>query len=115
MTVSIQVSLVDTAATQGCLEVIPGSQTYDPSVSDRTRAETLPRCASPCQRARWSCTPYTMHRGSSNTHTDDRPFFFFTLTGDGLAPPGLAYTIEPGDVAQWALAGGKLVPRAGKK
>ena len=43
MTVSIQVSLVDTDATQGSLEVIPGSQTFDPAVSDRTRAETLPK------------------------------------------------------------------------
>lgn len=116
MTVSIQVSLVDTAATQGCLEVIPGSQTYDPSVSDRTRAETLPKVRVAVPKGTVVVYAlHTMHRGSSNTHTDDRPFFFFTLTGDGLAPPGLAYTIEPGDVAQWALAGGKLVPRAGKK
>ena len=112
MTVSIQVSLVDTDATQGSLEVIPGSQTFDPAVSDRTRAETLPKVRVAVPKG--SVVVYalhTMHRGSSNTHTADRPFFFFTLTGNGLAPPGLAYTIEPKDVGQWEMAGGKLRPR----
>ena len=34
--------------------------------------------------------------------------FFFTLTGEGLAPPGLAYTIEPDDIGRWQMRGGKL-------
>ena len=43
MTVSVQVSLVDTAATQGCLEVIPGSQVFSTDVSDRERQESMPK------------------------------------------------------------------------
>ena len=42
MAVSIQVSLVDTDATQGALEVIPGSHGFDPKGSDRSRQEVLP-------------------------------------------------------------------------
>ena len=51
---------------------------------------------------------HTLHRGTANTHTADRPFYFFSLLGEGLAPPGLAYTIQPDDVGQWAMVGGSL-------
>eukprot|EP00966_Prymnesium_polylepis_P150062 3466595-Prymnesium_polylepis.1 len=36
LTASLQISLVDTAATQGPLELIPGSHAFDAAVSDRT-------------------------------------------------------------------------------
>jgi len=113
MTVSIQVSLVDTAANQGSFEVIPTSQTFDPNVSDRSRVESLPKVHVAVPAG--SVTIYalhTMHRGSANTHTADRPFYFFTVAGDGLAPPGLAYTIEPDDIGQWELSGGQLRPNS---
>jgi hypothetical protein len=55
---------------------------------------------------------HTMHRGGANTHVRDRPFYFFTLAGNGLAPPGLAYTIEAADIGQWALAQGGLQRRS---
>lgn len=51
---------------------------------------------------------HLIHRGSANTHTEDRPFFFFTIMGSGLAPPGLAYTIEPDDIGRWQMCGGQL-------
>jgi len=51
---------------------------------------------------------HLVHRGSANTHTSDRPFFFFTLMGAGLAPPGLAYTIEPDDIGRWQMRDGRL-------
>ena len=35
-------------------------------------------------------------------------FFFFTLMGDGLPPPGLAYTMEPDDIGRWRMTNGKL-------
>ena len=111
MTVSIQVSLVDTAADQGALEVIPRSQAYDPTVTDRTRAEAMDKVAVAVPKG--SVTVYalhTMHRGSANTNAADRPFYFFTLTGLGLAPPGLAYTIQPADVGQYEMVGGALQP-----
>jgi len=109
MTVSIQVSLVDTAADQGCLEVIPRSHNFDPEITDRERAETLPKVRVAVPKG--TVTVYalhTMHRGTANTNTVDRPFYFFTLTGNGPAPPGLAYTIQPGDVGKWKLAKGRL-------
>ena len=105
----LQVSLVETAATQGALEVIPGSHAFDPAVSDRTRQETLPHV--PVAVPAGTVTVYalhTMHRGSANTHTSDRPFYFFTLAGNGLAPPGLAYTIETADIGTWETARGAV-------
>ena len=111
--VSVQVSLVDTAPTQGCLEVIPRSQAFSTEVSDKERQEKMPhvKVAVPAG----TVTVYalhTMHRGTANTHTDDRPFYFFTLVGEGLAPPGLAYTIQPDDVGRWQLAEGAVQERA---
>ena len=51
---------------------------------------------------------HTMHRGTANTNTEKRPFFFFTLMGDGHAPPGLAYTIDMEEIGQWRLRGKEL-------
>lgn len=113
VTVSIQVSLVDTAAEQGALEVIPGSHVYDASVSEQDRMSgksglTPLRVAVP-QGTVTVYALHTMHRGTANTHTEKRPFFFFTLMGDGHAPPGLAYTIDMEDIGQWRLRGKELV------
>ena len=109
MTVSVQVSLVDTHATQGCLEVIPGSHSFSMAISDKERQESMTKVKVAVPKG--TVTVYalhTMHRGAANTHTADRPFYFFTLLGEGLAPPGLAYTIQPEDVGKWQMAGGKL-------
>lgn len=111
LTASIQISLVDTAANQGCLEVVPGSQEYDAAFTDEQRLAALPkvRVAVPAG----TVTVYalhTMHRGTANTHASaDRPFFFFTLMGEGLAPPGLAYTVQPDDIGVWAVGEGRLL------
>ena len=51
---------------------------------------------------------HTLHRGTANTHTADRPFYFFSLLGEGLAPPGLAYTIEADDIGAWSIVDGAL-------
>ena len=105
-------SLVDTHATQGALEVIPGSHDFDPAVSDRQRAEAMEKVRVAVPKG--TVTVYalhTMHRGGANSHTADRPFYFFTLMGDGLAPPGLAYTVQPEDIGAWELRKGKLVKR----
>jgi len=108
MAVSIQVSLVDTDATQGALEVIPGSHGFDPKGSDRSRQEVLPHFLVGVPAGSVTVYAlYTMHRGSANTHTADRPFYFFTLVSNGLAPPGLAYTIEASDIGQWQLSDGR--------
>ena len=111
LTASIQISLVDTDATQGALEVIPGSHAFDPSVSDRARADDPAVAKVPVAVPKGTVTVYalhTMHRGSSNTHTAKRPFFFTTLKGRGLAPPGLAYTIEADDIGAWSIVDGAL-------
>ena len=52
---------------------------------------------------------HLMHRGTANTHSKERPFFFFTLMGRGIAPPGLAYTMELGDIGRWQLRDGQVV------
>ena len=109
LTVSVQVSLVDTAANQGCLEVIPGSQAFSAEVSDKERQEVMPRVKVAVPKGTVVVYAlHTMHRGSSNTHTAKRPFFFFTLKGTGLAPPGLAYTIEADDIGAWSIVDGAL-------
>ena len=37
LSVSCQISIEDTVPTQGALEIVPGTQNYDPRVSDRER------------------------------------------------------------------------------
>ncbi|KAL1529172.1 hypothetical protein AB1Y20_000131 [Prymnesium parvum] len=110
-TASLQISLVDTAANQGPLEIIPSSHTFDASVSDRSVVESSNSNKLPVAVPAGTVAMYALHlihRGSANTHTEDRPFFFFTIMGSGLAPPGLAYTIEPDDIGRWQMCGGQL-------
>ena len=87
-------SLVETAATQGALEVIPGSHSFDPAVSDRTRQQELPHV--PVAVPSGSVTVYalhTMHRGGANTLYFGRvgvpdPFIAFAAHGKKYAVVG---------------------------
>ena len=115
LAVSCQVSIEDTAPTQGALEVVPGTQNYDPRVTDRERLGDPRYAQLPVAVPAGTVTVYmlhTMHRGGANTHHRERPFYFFTLMGDGIAPPGLAYTMELDDIGRWQLEGDRLTPRA---
>jgi len=109
LTASLQVSLVDTAPEQGALEVVPGSQVFDPSVSDRDLLRGAPDKALPVAVPAGSVVIYALHllhRGRANSHSNDRPFYFFTLTGGMHPPPGLAYTIQSEDIGLWRLQKG---------
>ena len=93
---------------------MPGSHSFDPHVSDSARLAdpTVRRVAVAVPAG--TVTVYAlhlMHRGSANTDAKerDRPFYFFTLMpADGAAPPGLAYTIQPADIGEWAIDGREL-------
>jgi len=114
LAVSCQVSIEDTAPTQGALEVVPGTNHYDARVSDRERLGDPRYAQLPVAVPAGTATVYmqhTMHRGGANTHAKERPFYFFTLMGDGIAPPGLAYTMQLEDIGRWQLDGEKLAPR----
>ena len=39
----------------------------------------------------------------------ERPFYFFTLMGRGIAPPGLAYTVQLDDIGRFGLCDGRVV------
>ena len=115
LAVSCQVSIEDTAPTQGALEVVPGTNHYDARVTDRERLSDPRYAQLPVAVPAGTVTVYmlhTMHRGGANTHTKERPFYFFTLMGDGIAPPGLAYTMELDDIGRWQLDGDKLARRS---
>ena len=112
LSVSCQVSLEDTAATQGALEVVPGTQAYDSRVSDRERLADPKYAQLPVAVPAGTVAVYMlhlMHRGGANTHSKERPFYFFTLMGRGIAPPGLAYTMQLDDIGRWKLLDGKVV------
>ena len=112
LSVSCQVSLEDTAATQGALEVVPGTQAYDSRVSDRERL-TDPKYAQLSVAVPAGTVAvymlHLMHRGGANTHSKERPFYFFTLMGRGIAPPGLAYTMQLDDIGRFGLRDGRVV------
>ena len=103
LTASIQISLVNTEANQGPLEIVPGSHAFDAAVSDRSVLEdpktvklqvAVPAgtvaictplahrmgpfgsrhcCNSPTLLRRYADALHLIHRGSANTHTADRP------------------------------------------
>ena len=111
VTASLQVSLVDTAPDQGPLEIVPGSHTFDASVSDRAILDDPTTNKLPVAVPAGTVAMYALHlihRGTANTHTADRPFFFFTLMGAGICPPGLAYTIETEDIGRWQVQEGRV-------
>jgi len=115
LTASIQVSLVDTAAKQGSLQVVPGSHTFDPASSDKERLLASAAVPVPIAVPAGSVVVYAlhlMHSGRANEHVRDRPFYFFTVMGGKLdPPPGLAYTIELEDIGRWELGHSMLVQR----
>jgi len=112
LTASLQISLVDTEVNQGPLEIVPGSHVFDAAVSDRSILDNPSTNKLPVAVPAGTVAMYALHlihRGSANTHPSaDRPFFFFTLMGAGLAPPGLAYTIESSDIGRWQMREGLL-------
>lgn len=112
LSVSCQVSLEDTAATQGALQVVPGTQAYDSRVSDRERLADPKYAQLPVAVPAGTVAVYMlhlMHRGGANTHSKERPFYFFTLMGRGIAPPGLAYTMQLDDIGRFGLRDGRVV------
>ena len=112
LSVSCQVSLEDTAATQGALEVVPGTQAYDSRVSDRERLADPKYAQLSVAVPAGTVAVYMlhlMHRGGANTHSKERPFYFFTLMGRGIAPPGLAYTMQLDDIGRFGLRDGRVV------
>lgn len=106
LSASLQVALEDTAANQGALQLKPGTHVFDPSApfADGMDGADMPEVTLALPAG--SVVIYALHlihRGSANSAAADRPFYFFTLKGRGYAPPGLAYTIRPEDIAQWKL------------
>jgi ectoine hydroxylase-related dioxygenase (phytanoyl-CoA dioxygenase family) len=107
LSASVQVALVDTASDQGVLQVKPRSHRFDPPAPFVDGADAGSEPPVTLALPEGSVAVYALHlvhRGSANTAAADRPFYFFTLKGPGFAPPGLAYTIQPADIAQWRLA-----------
>ena len=97
--VSVQISLVDTAAEQGALEVRPATHGGAPR-----GGPSLPLpLAVPAGTVAFYA-PDLQHRGRGNTHTSERLFLGITLLASGGAvPSGIPYTFLPHDVGRWML------------
>ena len=112
---SVQISLVDTAATQGALEVVPGTHGMDGAFSGASSGASSGAAAvSPVKIAVPAGTvafysPSLRHRGSGNTHRNERLFLGLTLLAQGgVVPSGIPYAMERTDVGQWWADDGRL-------
>ena len=102
---SVQIALTSTAASQGALDVQPGSHLNDDSMEATDAA--LPIAVPAGSVVFYS--PRLTHRGRANTHSKERQFIGLTLLArGGVVPSGLPYAVEHRDVGRWWIEGGKL-------
>jgi len=117
LSASVQLVLVDTASNQGALQVKPRTHRFDPVapfVDGVDGGDVAPVALALPEGSVVVYALHLVHRGSANTAAADRLFYFFTLKGRGYAPPGLAYTIEPTDIAKYRLAANGLEQAAAR-
>lgn len=106
---SVQIALVDTAATQGALEVQPASHTHDDVPADGASSVRL---AVP-EGSVVVYSPNLVHRGGANTHAEKRLAVTLNLMGaNGLVPNGIPLAVLPEDAGRWRIAGGELLDSA---
>ena len=99
---SVQVSLVDTAADQGALEVAPGTQRGGAPAGEGEGTVVAVPAGTVLFYA-----PSASHRGRGNRLGRDRLFLGLTLLGEGgVVPPGIPYALQPHDLGRWCLRGG---------
>ena len=104
---SVQISLVDTAATQGALEVVPASHGGGGGGGRDGDAGGVP-IAVPAGTVTFY-SPHLRHRGRGNSHRDERLFLGLTLLArGGVVPSGIPYAVEQSDVGRWWLEGGEV-------
>ena len=102
---SVQIALVDTAAAQGALEVLPASHTHTEATEDTSGGVAL---AVPAGSVT-VYSPNVVHRGRANTHGEERLTQVLTLMGaSGLVPNGIPLVIEREDAGRWWLEAGEL-------
>jgi len=108
--VSLQVSLVDTAAEQGAFQVYPGTHRCSTRESARADTGAPPPLTIAVPAGSVLCySPNVMHRGNANTHTKDRLVFALSLMAShALIPQGVPFAIHEDDEGQWWLRGGEL-------
>ena len=104
---SVQISLVDTAAKQGALEVVPASHGGGRGGGGGGDAGGVP-IAVPAGTVTFY-SPHLRHRGRGNSHRDERLFLGLTLLArGGVVPSGIPYAVEQSDVGRWWLEGGEV-------
>ena len=107
---SVQVSLVDTAADQGALEVAPGTQRGGAPAGEGEGTVVAVPAGTVLFYA-----PSASHRGRGNRLGRDRLFLGLTLLGEGgVVPPGIPYALQPHDLGRWCLRGGGDEAAAGE-
>ena len=103
---SVQISLVDTAAEQGALEVAPAS--HGGGGGGRGGDAGAVPIAVPAGTVTFY-SPHLRHRGRGNSHHDERLFLGLTLLArGGVVPSGIPYAVEQSDVGRWWLEGGEV-------
>jgi len=102
---SVQVSLVDTVAVQGALEVAPASHGADrPCPLPTTRVSMAVPAGSVV-----FYSPNLLHRGRANQHGLERLILTFSVVGKhGLVPNSIPLAVQPQDQGKWWLHAGRL-------
>lgn len=102
---SVQIALVDTAAEQGALEVLPASHTHTEKPDEGADGVAV---AVPAGSVT-VYTPNVVHRGRANALRETRLSLVLTVMGaSGLVPNGIPLAVQPEDAGRWWLEGGEL-------
>jgi len=111
---TLQVSLVDTAAAQGSFQVRPSTHHY--STFEAFLMWAFPGPPHPAEvsiavpAGSVMCySPHVVHRGGANTHSQDRLVIALTLmAAHGRAPEGIPLAIRKEDQGKWWMQGGAV-------
>ena len=108
----VQISLGDTAAEQGTLEVVPATHSsrsrLRPDIEAKNAGASVAMAVPKGTVILYQ--PNLVHRGGAHTLRDDRTIIVLTLLGSNAHMPiNFVFNVAPEDVGRWWVRGGEVL------